>query len=90
MPRNVLITTLALSALAAAVGYQYGRSHARADIAGLVNAVAEEHAKTHGGDASSCVGWVVEGEKLPRVTCGDVTYRVDAFGRAVPIEGPDA
>lgn len=90
MPRNVLITTLALSALAAALGYQLGKSHARADLSGLVNAVAGEHARLHGGDAKSCIGWMAQGETMPRVTCGPVTYRIDAFGRAIPMSTPDA
>ena len=89
MPRNVLITTLALSALAALLGYQLGQRHAGADISGLVNSVAQEHAQRHGGDGSTCIGWMVESEAMPRVTCGDVTYRIDTYGRAIPMGAPD-
>ncbi len=90
MPRNVLITTLALSALAAVLGYQLGQSHARADLSGIVNAVAQEHANKHAGDAQSCIGWIVDGEEMPRVTCGKVTYRIDRYGRAIVMEEPGA
>lgn len=90
MPRSVLLTTLALSALAALGGYTLGVQHNRQvqDLSGLVNAVAEAHVAEHGGDVATCMGWVVEGEDMPRVRCGDVVYRIDATGTAIPIAKP--
>lgn len=90
MPRSVLLTTLALSALAALVGYRLGVQHNRhvQDLSGLVNAVAKAHVAEHGGEAASCVGWVAQGETMPRVRCGDILYRIDATGAATPMAEP--
>jgi len=89
MPRQVLMTTLVLTVIAALGGYLLGRGHARADLSGLVNAVAQEHARQFGGAPEACFGWIAEGEAMPRVTCGETVYRLDAFGKATPVARPD-
>lgn len=88
MPRPVLITTLALSALAALAGFWMGQN--RGDLTDRVNAVAHEHVRVHGGAVSDCFGWVVPGDDAVRVTCGAVVYGIDDLGRVFEVERPDA
>ena len=85
MPRPVLFTMLSLAVLAAFGGYILGQHYARLDLSGLVNAVAAEHVRLHGGDTQTCLGWMPEGEALPRVRCGNVVYQVNQFGNVAPL-----
>lgn len=89
MPRAVFLTTLSLAALAGLVGFWLGQQRAGDDISGLINAVAQSHMDRYGGDRSSCLGWVIEGDDTLRVTCGPHEYRVDRRGRVTEVLVPE-
>lgn len=89
MPRPVLITTLALAALAGLAGFWLGLNRNPDDISGLVNSVARAHIATHGGTTEACIGWVIEGEEFLRVTCGTHEYRIDRQGRVLKVAEPE-
>lgn len=89
MPRQVLITTATLVALAALGGYWLGQRQVTLDASGVIEAVADAHVAEHGGDRARCVGWPGDNDAVFYVRCDTALYAVDRWGRTtrVPQEG---
>lgn len=87
MPRQVFITTCVLVLLAGLGGFWLGQRHVPLENAtGVIEAVAAEYMKTHGGDERDCVGWLQDDGTVLNVRCGEVLYHVDSFGRVRQVE----
>ncbi len=89
MPRSVLIIVLFLCTAAALLGFLAGRQVTDRDIAGIVNAVAEDHVRRYGGDVTACLGWLQDDGVLLEVKCGETLYRVNRAGVVQSVVEPE-
>lgn len=88
MPRQVVITTAVLVALAALGGFWLGQRQVTLDASGIINAVAAAHVAEHGGVPEQCVGVPATDGAVFHVQCSTMTYAIDRFGR-VSVIGPE-
>ena len=90
MPRQVLITTATLVALAAALGFWAGRNWQPLDETAVITGVARAHVAQHGGAVSDCFAVPGAGEVWIEVHCAGRIYDVDRGGDVIASRGPDA
>ena len=86
MPRQVVMTTAALVVLAALGGFWLGQRQVSVDASGVIEAVADAHVATHGGDRRECVGWPGDDNAVFFVRCGASLYAVDRWGRVSVVD----
>jgi len=89
MPRQVVITTAALVILAALGGFWLGQRQANLGATGVINAVADVHVATHGGDRNQCVGWPADDNAVFFVRCAAMLYAVDGWGNVSVLDQGD-
>lgn len=88
MPRSVLLTTLALVAMAAGIGFWIGLRWQPLDETQVISRIASHHVQKTGGSVEDCVAVPGQRDVWLRVTCGAHVYRVDARGRLMQPKGP--
>lgn len=88
MPRQVIITTAALTVIAGAFGFWLGLRWEPLDETQVISRVIDFHVAQTGGAASDCVAIPGNGEVWLLVQCGAVSYSVDSLGRLMAPMGP--
>ena len=88
MPRSVLLTTGALVALAAVLGFKAGQRWQPLDETHVISRIAQHYVSETRGQATDCVAVPGQGKVWIKITCGSRTYNVDARGHLMPRKGP--
>lgn len=89
MPRQILVTTAALTVFAGAVGFWMGLRWQPLDETQMISGVVARYVTDHEGAPTDCVAVPGSGAVWIAVSCGPVQYSIDVRGRVTQQMRPE-
>lgn len=90
MPRGVILSTVFLCCVSAAIGLWVGFRWQPLDETQVISRIANAHLKERAGRAEDCFAVPGSGEVWLQVICSGTVYKVDSRGRVIAVEEPGA
>ena len=89
MARPILVSTLALVALAAGFGVWLGQGRSAPTETQAIEMVAQAYVSQTGGQPTDCAASPGPGDVWLRVRCGELVYDIDDRGMLIEPGGPE-